>query len=164
MGVYTGTPPTFLTGELPDSTKFDEVTNFMNAATGAWTSWAPTLTNLTLGNGTVTAKYRQLGKAVDYRFKFVLGSTSAVGSDPAFTLPVAPHSEYVAPFDQLGIGTNRDVSLSQSRTSIVLLSSGSTVIIFGYGTTGIIVDMSATVPFTWATGDVMAVVGSYEAA
>ena len=55
--------------------------------TGGWTSYTPTLTNLTLGNGALTARWRQIGKMVDVRFTFQLGSTSAVGNDPTFTLP-----------------------------------------------------------------------------
>src|SRR5262245_14617589 len=108
MGVYTNTPPTFLAGELPDADKFTEISNFMTATVGAWTTWTPTLANLTLGNGTVTAKYRRLGKTVDYRFKFVLGSTSAVGTSPRFTLPAAPHADFVVVFDELGHGVIRD--------------------------------------------------------
>lgn len=164
MGVYTGTVPTFLAGELPDADKFTEVSNFMTAATAAWTTWLPTLTALTAGNGTTTAKYRQLGKTVDYRFKFVLGTTSAVGTSPRFSLPAAPHADYVVVFDELGHGVIRDVSAPAERVATVLLSAGSTVEIFHYSTTGGITGTTATVPWTWATGDVLSCTGTYEVA
>jgi hypothetical protein len=40
---------------------------------GAWTTWTPSYTNLTVGNGTVTARYSQVGKTVtiDYKIFFV---------------------------------------------------------------------------------------------
>jgi hypothetical protein len=31
---------------------------------GGWAAWTPTLANITLGNGTVTARYQQIGKTV----------------------------------------------------------------------------------------------------
>jgi hypothetical protein len=54
----------------------------------AWQTWSPTLSNLTQGNGTIEAKYIQIGKTVYFRFTFILGTTSAVGSIPTITLPV----------------------------------------------------------------------------
>lgn len=55
---------------------------------GAWTSWTPTWTNLTVGNATQTGKYMQIGKLVIARLSFTLGTTSSVGAGPSFTLPV----------------------------------------------------------------------------
>ena len=39
---------------------------------GTWRTYTPTLTNLTLGNGTLTAKYAQTGKIVTVYFNFTL--------------------------------------------------------------------------------------------
>src|SRR5690348_3539726 len=64
-------------------------------ATAAWVAWVPTLTNLTLGNGTQVANYRQVGKTVDFIWTLLLGSTSAVGTVPSFTLPVAPSTNWI---------------------------------------------------------------------
>jgi len=50
----------------------------------AWTSYTPTTTNITVGNGTVTAAYARYGKTIFGRFNFTLGSTSAMGTDPKF--------------------------------------------------------------------------------
>ena len=47
------------------------------APTGS--AWTPTLTNLTLGNGAVVARYQLAGDTCNFRFRFTLGSTSAVG-------------------------------------------------------------------------------------
>jgi len=163
MGVYTGTVPTFLAGELPDADKFTEISNFMTAAATAWTTWSPTLTNLTLGNGTTSARYRQLGKTIDYRFKFVLGSTSAVGTLPNFTLPAAQHSQYIDNVDHIGDTTHTNSGTAQYR-GIVVLITGNKGQISSYGTTGLEITTTATVPFTWGTADSIECWGTYEAA
>lgn len=54
----------------------------------AWTSWTPTLANAAVGNGTLACAYQKFGKTVVARFLFTLGTTSTVGTDPTFTLPV----------------------------------------------------------------------------
>jgi hypothetical protein len=72
----------------------------------AWQSWTPTWTNLTVGNGTNASTYTQIGKTVHFRLKFVLGTTSAVGSAPVFTLPVTSvnyGSPYNAVIGQLAV-------------------------------------------------------------
>lgn len=163
MGSYTGTVPTFLAGELPDADKLTEISNFMLAATGAWTTWAPTLTNLTLGNGSVVAKYRRLGQTLDYRFRFIMGSTSAVGTTPSFTLPFTPHAEYTANAQPLGYGFLTNDNTADYDCS-VRLTSGSTVNIVSLGTLSIHASVTATAPFTWGTLDSIMVTGTIELA
>lgn len=53
----------------------------------AMTSFTPTWTNLTVGNGTNSAVYIQVGKIVFLRFQFTWGSTSALSGEPSFVLP-----------------------------------------------------------------------------
>lgn len=163
MGTYTGTIPTFLAGELPDADKFTEVSNALTALTAAWTTWTPTLANLTLGSGTVTARYRRLGKTVDFHFKFVLGSGSAVGTQPTFTLPATPHSSYGLFQDAVGTADFADAGTA-NRRGIVWVFSGSTAIIYALSTTGVQTDVTSTSPHTWASGDSISVSGTYEAA
>ena len=88
MGSYTGTVPTFLAGELPDSDKFDEITDFMTADTSAWTAYTPTWTvsagSVSIGNGTIAGRYRLIGKTVDFSFNWTAGSTTTYGTGGAF--------------------------------------------------------------------------------
>jgi hypothetical protein len=42
----------------------------------AWTTYTPTLGSVTLGNGTITGRYKQMGKTVTYRATLTLGSTT----------------------------------------------------------------------------------------
>ena len=129
----------------------------------AWPTWTPTLTNLTLGNGVVTARRRVVGKTCDWRFKFKLGSTSAVGTGPAFTLPFTPHGSYAAPEDLMGSALLLDAGTAQRFGSVRFLS-GSTVEFVSYSTTGVVTAISATVPHTWAVNDTLAAFGTFELA
>lgn len=168
MTAYTGSPalPPFLAGDVPSTaTDWAAIVAALHGATDAWTTWAPTLTNLTLGNGAVAASYRQLGKVVDFRFKFTLGTTSAVGTGPSFTLPVQPSAAYVAFIDPVGEGQLRTSAGATSRLATIFVStlSVSTVQIIGYTTTGTQLTVTATAPHTWASTDVLTCSGRYEA-
>lgn len=128
---------------------------YLETLTNAWTSWTPTLTNLTLGSGTVTAKKIQINKLLIWRFKFVYGAGSAVGTGPQFTLPATPHADYAAFADKMGEGCIRDNSSGQIRESVVFLSSGSTLQINSWSGTGDSGTVTATAPWTWAANDVL---------
>ena len=133
---------------------------------GAWLSWTPTFANMTLGNGTITAAYIQFDKTVHYRFKFVLGSTSTVGTSPTFTFPVTASSNYVASVDLMGYGTLSH-SGSADYFGAVRSASSTTGLIISTGVSGantIHSGVTATAPFTWATGDRIGMYGTYEAA
>lgn len=132
----------------------------------AWKSWTPTLTSMTLGNGTVVAKYAQVGKTVHYTFKFTLGSTSAMSSNPEFSVPVTINSSYT---DFLTIG---DTAVFDNSTSTVYISAAtpsttSKIRMFATGaasTHAVLAGISSTIPITWATSDILWSAGTYEAA
>lgn len=129
---------------------------------GAWTTWTPTLTNLTLGNGTLVAKYCRIGRAIHWRFKFTLGSTSAVGSFPqTFTLPVAAHADYSAVDVVIGLANFADTGTAGYVAMVVATATGTGLFIKAASPNSAI---SATVPFTWTTGDIISATGTYEAA
>jgi hypothetical protein len=139
----------------------DEIDIVLDEIEGLWATWSPTLTNLTLGNGTVLAKFVQTGSTVHYRFRFTLGTTSAVGTSPQFTLPVAP-ADYVGP-TILGDALLTDTGTT-NRRGYAQQNAGSTCDIIAFSTTGTSAGITATSPHTWASTDVIAVVGTYEAA
>lgn len=142
--------------------KIEDLSDFVE---DAWSDWTPTLTNLTLGSGAVIARYKQMGKTVHYRFRFILGAGSAVGTSPRFTLPVAPVASpaYVTFNDPMGDAQLADTGTANRRGSIIL-SSGSTVEIYSYSTTGVLTVITAAVPHGWASTDVIAAQGVYESA
>lgn len=136
------------------------------SATGlvAWTSWVPSLTNMT--GGTVTyAKYVQIGKTVFYRFKYTLGGTGISGS-VSFSLPVTANADYTVDND---IGAAHFIDNgTQLYTGYVGAGSSTTGTfkLFGVSGSNIIgtTNLSSTAPFTWNTADYLIANGSYEAA
>lgn len=133
---------------------------------GAWTTWSPTWANLTVGSGSVSARYTKVGKTVTFELMFTYGSGSSVGSAPSFTLPVTAASYYDSN-TVVGVGALRDSSPSTLVTAVVRIDSTTVASVFAnnasstYGTVSV---LSSTVPFTWATGDVYYASGRYEAA
>lgn len=125
-------------------------------------SWTPTVANLTVGNGTLVARYNRIDKQVYCHIKFVLGSTSAMGSLPTFTLPVASaHTAYIvgaAFFHDIGTATYSGVTYIEAggTAGVRVSSAGGTYV----GLTAI----SSTVPHTWANTDELHLVFMYEAA
>lgn len=145
---------------IPTASELAQITDAIDVVYAAWGTWTPTLTNLTLGNGSVIARYHEVGKTVDYRFVFTLGSTSAISGIPRFTLPAAVHA---SGYGNTPIG---DVDLTNAATNsyrgIAKFVSGSTVEIFGYTTTGVQTAVNATTPFAFGTSDSISVTGRYE--
>lgn len=132
-----------------------------------WGDWDPVLTNITVGTGgVVTAHRRILNGSCDYRFKFVMGTGSAIAANPSFTLPVAPHSSYSTTRDVIGRGTLRDEGTANRDAVVRLLALPSTAFILSYSSTGDHAQVNATAPWTWsaANGDALSVEGSYRIA
>jgi hypothetical protein len=132
---------------------------------GVLKTWGPTLTNMSQGNGTVTARYCQIGKTVFGYFVFVLGSTSTVGTSPQISLPVTVSSSWN---NLTPIGS---VNLLDTGTAVyygLLRPTSTTAAIFyvqnSAGTYVTENGITATVPMTWTTGDAFACSFKYEAA
>jgi hypothetical protein len=130
----------------------------------AWTSYTPTLTNMTLGNGTVTAKYAKLGKIVHLRITFTLGSTSAMGTGPAFSLPpsmtVAAGQAYpngtLSILDSGTAGYTGTIEIISTNLQCWLTTVNATYPTFA--------NIAAGQPMVWTTNDVLSVTAIYEVA
>ena len=129
--------------------------------TGGWTTWTPTLTNMTLGNGTITARYQKIGKIVNGYFQFVLGSTSAISSFPNFSLPITPSQGFMT-FP----AWYKDEGVNDYFGMVATLTSGNLWPRVGYAAGTYVSDyaISATIPFTWGTSDRFFCEFSYEVA
>ena len=127
---------------------------------GGWTSYTPTLTALTLGNGSLDARYSKVGKNVTVYFSITFGSTSSISAFSRMSLPIAAASGAYESYNTMfmldsGVGawvggiylTGGDAYFR------AMISSGSYV----QDTT-----LTATVPFTWATNDYMRGLFTYE--
>lgn len=132
----------------------------------AWTSFTPSWTNLTVGNGTQTAAYIQIGKTVLGSLKFIMGSTSSVGTNPYFTPPVAASSSYHTNIHPIGSGCAYDGSafylitpcFRNSIARIEMLATGAGGTYVNYA------DLTGTAPATWNTNDVFMLSFAYQAA
>lgn len=143
--------------------------NVTNAklASQAWQSWTPTWTNLTVGNGTVDAKYTQVGKTVVFRIAFLLGTTSSVGSNPTFSLPATVSSAYTSLSGYvLGGLYLEDAGVTGYQGTIQTLTSGTAQMTVGNATGTYLQNsgISSAVPFSWGTNDLLRGQGFYEAA
>jgi hypothetical protein len=132
--------------------------------TTTWADWTPTYANLTVGTGTVVAKYTQIGKTVHFYFYFLLGASSVIGSVPTISLPVT--SVAYPPQTSIGNVVFHDetgseyigiaVAFSATVAGFWCVKSDSTYASFA--------NVTATVPFAWASTDQISIIGTYEAA
>lgn len=133
---------------------------------GPWELWTPTLANLTVGSGTLLAWFARSGRAIDFYIRFLFSTGSAVGTNPTFTLPVAPHARYsFGGLDVLGICSILDNGVGVFGGP-VFWGTGNTIQPQFWGTAGAAATASsitATAPMTWTTGDRLIVAGRYEA-
>lgn len=130
---------------------------------GEWTTWSPSYpySSITVGNGTVVARYRQIGNSVEYFWRLTWGSTTSATNFPFISYPVAPayfnYNNGICNFSDTGVITYNGCSYFDSAG--FLLTSVTTSGSYGYhGTVG------PSLPTTWATGDTWVINGSYEVA
>lgn len=130
------------------------LTSFKTADT-SWASWSPTLTNITVGNGTLTAYSRTFGSGLVYLELYLTGgtTTSITGTVSISNLPYTARSTNSLPLNLHGVmrdGSGAYVPVQgapNNSTSFRLTTSSGTV--------------NATVPFTFGDGDVMYLGGYY---
>lgn len=144
-----------------------------NVFTGTGTSWArqtfvPTLTNFTLGNGTMTAEYIQTGKQVTGSVYIACGSTTAFGTNPTFTLPVTAATRYgTRRFTPAGLIIFHDFGSAVYYGRVMIDGVTSYGSWFAEKTDDVHNQtraVNATTPMTIASGDTITVEFSYEAA
>lgn len=137
------------TGDMPKAIVMD-----------AWAATIPTYSNLSLGNGSVDAAYCRNGRTVTYRGAITFGSTTSVTGAIQVSLPVAAKSATWS----IGSVIGEDSSASFARTfgaaeiNPSIFATG-----INFASTGN-ASWTATVPFTWATGDILRWTITYEAA
>ena len=133
---------------------------------GAYTTWAPTWTNITVGNGTVVARYTKVGKTITAEVTLVFGTTTSItGIFPTVTLPVTAGTtvQYagISIHSYLDAGTTLyygqyPITSGATTAALTVTNTGAT-----YASES---GLNTTVPFTWTTGDKITSFFSYEAA
>lgn len=143
-----------------------KITNAMLSTTagapgGAWNAWTPTLSGGTLGNGTAAGRYIQIGKTVYMQATITWGTTSNF-TGLAINLPVTAQASVVGPQFQVmyssGGLTYYDGAVLATTTAVTCQATGTA------GAYAQSANISNTIPFTWAAGNVVHLAGVYEAA
>jgi hypothetical protein len=127
-----------------------------------WTAYTFTPSGITVGNGTLIARYQQIGKTINLEIDFLFGSTSAVTGLVVFGLPVTAK---LGSYTNAGVVTLGKYAVGNYAGSAGLQTTSNFYIgaIQTSGTYGFEVGLSSTVPFTWGTADRISVRMTYEA-
>lgn len=146
------------------------VPNSLFASTGtgwAWAVWSPTLTNASVGNGTLTANFVQVGKTIHFRLRFLFGPTSAVTGSFKFSLPATAVSAYIGTEGSV-MGSVKYIDIGNAEyfgfVQFATTSLGELVFLATSGTYASEVTTTASIPGTWSIGDELWCIGTYEAA
>lgn len=131
----------------------------LNTYTPIWTAVS---VNPSLGNGTLTGRYVQVGALVTFWIRLVIGSTTTTGTGFwQFTLPVPMKSDIN---ETMGSAMMEDALTADYLGQTVMFSSTDLCRVYFTVVTG--ADRSANgvqsnQPFTWATADFLTLTGSY---
>lgn len=137
-------------GQYGDEIEQIETALGVNAA--ASQTYTPTWSNLTVGNGTVTARYLSIGDLIIGSVKLVFGSTTAVTGTVGFTFPVtvgyqftsSMHLQDASPFLNMLGAVHGEPS---GNASLWFYNVPSGMVVAG--------NVTATTPITWTTSDVI---------
>lgn len=156
-------PRTWVAGEVPSASTFNtHVRDNLKAIGDPWTAYTPALSGWTKGNGTLNGWAMTAGKLIHYRIEYTVGSTDTLSGTLSISLPATARwsATPLTALPPVGQATLRDVSGGVGRSRHAILLTSSTIAIVDESFAGV----TATVPWTWATGDLIVVNGTYEAA
>ena len=154
------TPRTWTTGETVTAAIMNaHVRDNFNAIGNAWTSYTPVVTGWTPGNGTAVGAYMQAGKAVSFRARFTLGSTTTIAGSFTMTLPIPTNIGFVGL-----LFTAVSNPASALGTMVGRCNTATTFQVYYPGTNGVIANPTTTLPGVWVSGNWVEVAGTYEAA
>lgn len=149
------------TGDPTDLTA-DQVLAILATGTANWsaytTTWSTSGTQPAIGNGTLAAAFARVGNTIHFQIALTAGSTTTFGTNPwLFTMPVT------ALTGTYGVGSARlvDISTGNQYGRYVSMNSTTQVFMLGEAASSFV---TATVPFTWANGDLLTLTGTYRAA
>ena len=121
-------------------------------------AYTPSYTNITIGNGTVVARYGQSGKFVLVNWDFTFGSTSSIGSSSRVSLPVTAKNTA-----QIGVAYFLDAGTAEAVGNVALSSTTQMYMLVPNNGSYGVGQPTATFPWTWTTNDRIILQLSYEA-
>lgn len=130
-----------------------------------YTSYTPTWSSggvaPSIGNGTISGKYKQVGKKVHCHVEVTFGSTTTFGTGSyTFSLPVTANATLAA---HVGSAYFRDASGTATGHYNGISALSGTTGLTGFESSGH-TQLQATVPVTWVNGDFFRFDIEYEAA
>ena len=168
MSTFTGTLPTVAGGGKILAADITTMLSALHALADPWTDfsasvgWTSSGTAPAIGNGSIQASYLQVGKFVTYQGKITMGGTTTYGSANPWqvSLPVAAAASAVVGsaivFDSSNTPGKLPATFAFGPTAANFFAAA-----ISGGTGG---PVSQTVPFTWASGDILAWTVTYQAA
>jgi hypothetical protein len=131
---------------------------------GAWQPYTPANASITVGNGTLSGDYLLMGTTCFWRFGFVLGTTSSIGTaniELGLPFPAAVTAgNHVA---QIGAASLIDASAFWAQTGMTRILSGGVRAYLHHTQGGAnFGHCNNANPFTWGNGDVIHATGVYE--
>jgi len=123
-------------------------------------SWTASTTNPAIGNGTLNGKYVQIGKIITCNIYLLVGSTTTFGSGNwSFSLPKTIALSIVG-----FVGNWVAVDMGTNTFSGQIIGNGGDNKIEAFVRDGISINLSSTLPHTWASGDLLYISITYEIA
>jgi len=132
-----------------------------NTVIGTYTAYTPTVTGLTLGDGTISSQYCRVNNFVHFFGKVVFGTTTAITAGLSATLPINLDSAIAtATGFQVGLVAFRDVSAGSTfngtgRAGASLATQFFIEVWTATGSYNQNAGVNASTPFTWANTDIL---------
>ena len=149
--------------ETVNSTQNTRLSNLETAVpTTAWTAYTPSLSNITIGNGSMAFYYQKIGRTVSIRGIIIFGTTSSFGGACDFSHPAGSSTTQIlhpmgyAEYYNGGLFHGRIVRISDSWSRFVVSTVSGVRLVNN--------ELSNTSPFTWGNGYWAMVNMTYEAA
>ena len=167
MGTWTTTPRTWVAGEVPTATHFNEnLRDFGRAFSDAWTSYTPTLTASTTSptNWTQTGYYMQAGKLVHVKGTLTAGASMTEGTGTyRIALPVNASTTLANALCESSVNLyDSNANIAWSTGFVWIANTAYCQIQMGNGAAS--VNVAHNAPWTWAASDIIQFAFTYEAA
>lgn len=131
----------------------------LGSLTGELTPYTPTLGGFTQGSGAVAGRWCYTDGLVFFEAQWTYGAGSAAATAaPTLTLPVNADTSFTYPGDVRGVFLDNGTNVYGATA---LITSATVVSCYIGGSSLQAVLPSTSTPFTWATGDVVKVAGTY---
>jgi hypothetical protein len=121
-----------------------------------WTVWTPTWTNVTVGDGTVTARSVVIDTTCHFQLQLIFGASTSVSGQIGFSLPFAVATPGRCIVTMLEFGVSERLGVGD------ISGTDCTVSALDVATYVRLAATSSTIPFTWGTLDQLLVTGTYE--